>query len=279
MMEMFSILIKALFYSSALITSGLALQSAMGLYSRRRLMVLAAFVFLGLVVLRLIELNANAAGSWSEAFSPDSFRWIWVANAHQTYTFGIGFFSLILAVMLKPEFLRRSLLGMSAVIIAIGFGLSGHTQSLETPGIFPFLAMGHILIAGFWLTAPITLYPRVDTSDTVLLKRVERFSHVAIWLVPLLFVSGIWLLWTISGSLKAVFTQVYGQTLLIKLLFATGLLALGAYNKLKVTDHLAENPDSGRIALGKTLKAEAALFAGVVILITLATTVFAPTHG
>lgn len=279
MLTVTAIIIKALFYASALMMIGLALHKSMRICQSQNTLRILAAVFITCAILRLVQLNAAAGGGWSYALSPDTFRWIWMANANQNYAFAVGTFLLLAEAVIRSPAISRAALILGAITVAAGFGLAGHTPGLEDPGFMPILAMGHVLVAGFWLAAPLTLFPRPQLDTPALILKTGIFSNIALWLVPTLFLSGLWLLWNISGSLSAVVTQNYGRLLLLKLLFATGLLGLGAYNKVRVSDCLKTNPVRGRKLLSRTLKAEALLFGSVIILISLVTTVFGPGHG
>ena len=143
----------------------------------------------------------------------------------------------------------------------------------------PVLVAGHVLIAGFWIAAPITLYPKGGLNPLKLKNRVSHFSQIAVWIVPLLFVSGLWLLWTISGSIQNVVSENYGRLLLLKLVLASALLTLGAFNKLYITRELQTHPVRAQAKLKKTLKLEAILFMAILISIATVTTVIGPGHG
>lgn len=274
-----AIVIKGLFYGSALLTIGLTIHGVLRISERNRLLLYASISTLVLVTAKLLQLNANAGGGWSYAFSTDTFTWIWATNKNQTYVYVVGLLFIIIASAIKRRNVAHVISALGAIITALGFGLSGHTQGLANPGLMPALVIGHVIVAGFWFVAPITLYPRASVNLLELQRRVTRFSHFAVWLVPALFASGIWLLLTISGSLQTVITQNYGRLLLLKLLCAIALLALGAYNKLHVSRELQTNSGSARLKLRRTLKLEALLFTVVLMFIALATTVIGPEHG
>lgn len=279
-MVLSAIVIKVLLYGCALLSIGLALQSVFRIYDTRRLLIYMGVLTLVFAGLRLLQLNANAGGGWSFAFEPDTFSWIWAANKSQSYAFLIGIFLIIFAAFGKlPGAAKGVILGLGALALAAGFGLSGHTQGLEEPGFMPVLVAGHVLIAGFWIAAPMTLYPKGGLNPLKLKNRVSRFSQIAVWIVPLLFVSGLWLLWTISGSIQNVVSENYGRLLLLKLVLASALLTLGAFNKLYITRELQTHPVRAQAKLKKTLKLEAILFMAILISIATVTTVIGPGHG
>jgi len=133
-----------------------------------------------------------------------------------------------------------------------------------------------VLIAGFWFVAPASLWPRAGLSDDEVMRRTKTFSRVAVAIVPVLFLSGVWLLWRIGGGVDGVLASLYGRLLLGKLGVAGAILGLGALNLTVVQKQLAAAPASGRTALRATLGVDAVLFLGVLLLIASATSFAGP---
>lgn len=259
-------------YLTALMGLGAALHSAAAIVTPRRWLVILGLGLIIAVSLRLTLLNAQLAGGLSAAFSPDTFSWIWPANRSQAIAFLAGG-GLIAASSLAPlKYLKLP----AALLVAAGFGLGGHTQGLDTPGLAPLFSGVHALIAGFWIVAPFTLWPHASLDADLVHARMERFSKIALWCVPLLFVSGIWLALRLAGSLEAILSSSYGQLLLAKLLLATLALAIGAWNKLRITHLLKNDAPSGVASLKRSLGADILVFAGILLLISAATTLTGP---
>ena len=273
-----AILIKFALYSSTLLCIGLALHWFIGISDPknppRRLIALAVFIFVIAAAAKLLIANAQLAGSLNEAFSQRTFKWVWRAHRTQSIVFLGSAVLLLIACLTK----QRPLIFVSALGLSAGFGLAGHTQALDQPALWSILVAIHLLVAGFWVAAPISLFPKSMVQNTHLIHRVERFSAVAIILIPVLFVSGAILLWRLSGSLNAIFFTDYGRLLLSKLTLAMALLGIGAYNKTVVTMRLKSAGKGAEAALRKSLGAETVLFTGVLIMIALATTITGPAH-
>lgn len=212
------------------------------------------------------------AGGIGAGLSTSEFSWVWAAHGRQIIVFSIGALALLFASFVN----NSGAAALAAIVIAAGFGLSGHTQGLETPGIAPWLVGLHLLIAGFWFAAPAALWPRRDRTDEEVLRRMQRFSAIATIAVPILFASGLWLLWRLAGGFAAVPTTPYGQVLLVKLVLSTTALTLGAWNKFFVTRRLSTDTDDGRRALKSTLRLDATIFFGVLAAIAAATTFIGP---
>ena len=124
--------------------------------------------------------------------------------------------------------------------------------------------------------APISLWPSKAATDADIIWRADRFSLFATWAVPLLFVTGLYLLWRLNGNLLNLSSTLYGRLLMGKLSAAMLILGVGAYNKFRIADLLKQSPRLGRAALRKSLSLEAALFILVLVCILLATTLTGP---
>ena len=263
---------KLLLYAAALGGAGVALHRAIGIVSMRRLFLWLGIALATATLIRLIIINAQMGGSLSAAFALNQFSWTWIGVGRQTMALLAGASLLFVFAFLQI----RSIAVAAAVAIAAGFGLAGHSTGLAEPGVAPFAVMLHALIAAFWFVAPFTLWPRTGDADAATLHRTRMFSRFAVFLTPLLFLSGVWLLWRIGGGIDGVIGSLYGRLLLGKLLLATAILGLGALNMTVVTQRLASAPASGRKALRATLRIDAMLFLGVLLLIASATTFAGP---
>ena len=263
---------KVLLYGAALAAIGGALHGALGLQASRRAYVWLAAGVAAAALVRLLVLNAQIGGGLSEAFSLEQFGWTWAGGARPAIALGVG------AVLLLAGSVTgwRALLMLAAISVGASFGLSGHTSGLEAPGLAPWVVAGHALIAGFWLTAPVTLWPRASMTDREVLALTESFSRTARLIVPLLFVSGLYLFWRINGDVVSALTSGYGQLLAAKLLAATLILGLGALNMTHVTHQLTADPAKGRASLQATLRLDAVLFVLILGMISAATTISGP---
>ena len=126
------------------------------------------------------------------------------------------------------------------------------------------------------MSAPIALWPSGAVDDDELLRRMETFSAIAVWTVPLVFAGGIWVATQLTGSFSSIFETGYGRILVLKFLLACGALAIGGANKFWVTGKLRDNPGAGRRVLRRTLMVDSLLFAGIVIAIASATSLTGP---
>lgn len=270
--------VKLALYISALLAAGLALHASLGIVDHagrgRALRSAALLGALALVfaALRLAVANIQLGGALNSVFDAATLAWTWPNLSASSMAFALGGSLLLVAWPFRATWLAA----FAAASLAAGFGLTGHTQGLDAPGLAPWAVGLHVLIAAFWTAAPLTLWPRDRLSNETIAGRVERFSRLAVIVVPLLFGIGVWLTILLSGGFAAVASYLYGQLLLAKLAVATAALALGAYNKQVVTRKLRETPETGRRALIATLGLDLLLFTGALALVGVATTLTGP---
>jgi putative copper export protein len=270
--------VKLGLYASALLAAGLGLHVSLQIVERaERARSLRSAAFLGgaalvFALLRLMIANVQLGGTLNSIFDAATLSWTWPVLAPSSIALALGAGLLFVAWLFR----RPAIAGLASIALAAGFALTGHTQALEQPGLAPWAAGLHVLIAAFWIAAPITLWPHAALSDQIVLTRVERFSRLALIIIPILFAIGLWLAVLLAGSVNALLTSAYGQLLAAKLAIAGAALGLGAYNKQVVARKLREAPTSGRRALTTTLSFDALLFAGALILVGVATTLTGP---
>ncbi len=263
---------KLIFYASSLATAGAAVHGALGRTIGRGWLLLAAAVLVAAAALRVFVLNAQMGGSLAAGFSADTFGWTWAGLGAQTTALVAAAVAAAAAAIIR----KRILYAAAGLTAASAFGLAGHAAGLEAPGLAPFVVVLHVLIAAFWVAAPVVLWPSATLADDVVAARTAQFSAVAVWIVPLLFLSGGWLLLRLIGGFDAALSSVYGRLLLAKLLAAGVILAVGAINMKIVSKQLIASPVRGRKALRATLRIDAFLFLVVVLLVASATTFTGP---
>jgi putative copper export protein len=195
-------------------------------------------------------------GGGGALLDPATLSWTWPALGPSSTLIALGAIALVIGWLLRS----RIAAGVGAAALASSFGLTGHSQALDSPGLAPWAVALHVLIAAFWLAGPITLWPTHNLEGAALTARVTRFSNVAVAAIPLLFVLGLWLALLLAGGWTPLLTSLYGQLLLAKLAAASFALALGAYNKSVVTAQLRTALDAGRRTLKLTLRLDAVLF-------------------
>lgn len=269
--------IKLGLYGSALLAAGLGLHASLNIIARDdrsralRTATVAGLFALIFAALRLGLANVQLGGA-NSLLDPATLSWTWPALGPSSTAVAVG------AVAMAVGWLLRSSIAtaLGAIAFAISFGLTGHTQALESPGLAPWATGAHVLIAAFWFAGPITLWPARNLEEATLAARVTRFSNFAVTAVPTLFALGLWLALLLAGGWSPLLTSLYGQLLIAKLAAASFALALGAYNKSVVTTRLQTAPETGQRALRLTLGLDAVLFLIALAAIAAATSLTGP---
>ena len=270
--------IKLVLYASSLIAAGISLHLGVGIIEaegRRRVALLvsaAAFSAIVLTTARLFIINAQLGDGISAALDFENFAWTWRAQGAFSIALLAGSVAIILALSFKLPWLGIA----GSLALALSYGLTGHSQALDPPGLTPWSVALHVLIAAFWFAAPFSLWPSKGISDGALLARLERFSKIALIAIPVLFALGVWLALRLSGGVTQLTTSAYGQALLIKLTVAGIALGLGGVNKFMTTPIVAKDPARGRRLLKRSLSIEALAFVAAILLVGWATTVSGP---
>lgn len=260
----------------ALTTAGLGLHAMAGIVEKpasRRMKVLAlgsASALAFFLVVRLATLAAQMSGG-RDPFNPGLWTLAWSILEGSTLAMAIGLLIVPAALFLKSSIGA----GVGAFLIALSFALTGHTQSSDHPEVSGAILALHVLVAAYWFAAPLTLAPDLTFNDA-LPGKLRRFSMIAVLAVPAMMVAGIWLTWTLTGSVERLVGSAYGQLLVFKLGLAAAALAAGAYNKLVLTSRLEHGQIQARAHLTMTLKAELTIFVAAVLAVSAATTVMAP---
>ncbi|MEP7210325.1 MAG: CopD family protein [Alphaproteobacteria bacterium] len=260
--------------ATALLAIGLALHASLGILSptdRRAALKRAGAAAIGVLLFgaaRLAVLNGQMTGGLADAFNPETFALTWLTLGHASLTLGLGAGAIIVAALTGIRLVAIA----GALAIAGAFALTGHTQGLEHPGLAPAAVAAHVLIAGFWVAAPLTLWPRRGLGDATLLGRLKRFSAIAMAAIPVLVGLGLWLAWVLAGGFSGLLGTTYGQLLLAKFAVTMIAVAMGALNHQIVTGMVEATPARGRTWLARTLSTEAVVFLIAVLIVSAATT-------
>ncbi|MBK5189412.1 MAG: CopD family protein [Gemmatimonadaceae bacterium] len=121
-----------------------------------------------------------------------------------------------------------------------------------------------VLVAAGITTALSGALTPADRGPTVALM-VNRFSTIALASAGVLVLTGVITAWTHLKSIPALWTSIYGQTLIVKLIVVAGVFALGAYHNQRMKPSLGTE-DAGR-RLTRSATFEIAL-AAIVLVVT-----------
>ncbi|MGO2050694.1 MAG: CopD family protein [Microbacterium sp.] len=169
------------------------------------------------------------------------------------------------------------LLGVLLTLLALAAPvLVGHTQLMEPRALIIGADIGHLLAGSFWIGGVLGLLLFLSsargtgngTAPTLAVKVVQRFSRLAVWSVAILAVSGTIMGIMIVGSFDTLVTTSYGLTLLLKIGIVIPVIAIAAYNRLRLLPRIYSRPTARmqRQTLNRTLAYEAALLVAVLLL-------------
>jgi putative copper export protein len=158
-----------------------------------------------------------------------------------------------------------------AVLAATSFAWVGHAHA-ATQAATPLLVGIHVLAVAFWLGAlgPLAIEAR-RREPPELAAVAARFGRIAMAVVAALLASGAAVLWMLLGSLAELWTSGYGCLACVKIAFVACLLALAAWNKLRLVPRIDAGDPLAVRSLRRSIRAEM-LVAGLILLITAALT-------
>ncbi|HWA23722.1 MAG TPA: CopD family protein [Caulobacterales bacterium] len=265
---------KLALYVSALLAIGFGALTALGVIesAARKPFLAAALLSAAVALLLGLSRLTLTSAELGDAFASANLALVWQTQSGALLALGLGVALFCLAYLWPGRLLSAG----AALAVAVSFALTGHAQGVPAPLLTPIAVAAHVACAGFWLAAPLAIWPSARISDETLFARVRGFSGFALAVVPMLFGLGIALALRLAGDVHALLTSFYGQLLIAKLAAASGALGLGAYNKLVVTHALSAEPARGRVMLRFALVADIVLFAAALILVGWATTLTGP---
>lgn len=173
---------------------------------------------------------------------------------------------------------RRFIAVAGAVLIALSFPAIGHTAEHAAGWwMMPLLAV-HVLVVEFWFGALLALVLIADHEPPgVAAHIVARFSRIAFWLVPLIFVAGLLISLKLLPDMGALL-QPYGWGLIIKVAVFSALMGLAALNKWRLGPALARGEAPARLALRRSITMEWVLITLVLMLTAILTSFWSPMH-
>jgi putative copper export protein len=134
-----------------------------------------------------------------------------------------------------------------------------------------------LLAVAFWLgaLAPLAIEAR-RREPRELGAIAARFGRIAMAVVGALLAAGAGLLWIFLESVSELWSSDYGRLVCVKLGLVAGLLAVAAWNKLRLVPRIRAGEALAVRGLRRSLFAEM-LVAGLILLVTAAlTTLVAP---
>ncbi|PWR02347.1 copper-binding protein [Meridianimarinicoccus roseus] len=278
-----SIVAKALAYAATLSAVGsvlvLALLPGLGAGGRdalRRTAALSALAASLFTVLRLpLRASFLMGGMWDGAMDPAILGMVAESPLGTSAALRLAGLALILCV------LWRGRTGLwfavpGALLASASFAFRGHALS-EPQAILGTLVTLHILCLAFWIGGLAPLLRSLRTEPPALAGALaEAFGRQAVWAVGVVLLGGAIALALLGAARPSALASPYGQMFALKLLLVAGVLAMAALNRLTLTPALlAARPDASA-RMRRSIRAEAALIAGVLLVTAALTTVSSP---
>jgi copper resistance protein D len=168
----------------------------------------------------------------------------------------------------------RSLAILGAAVAATSFAWVGHGRA-AAQAVTPLLLAVHVLAVAFWVGAlgPLAIVAR-RRDPRELGAVAARFGRIAIAVVAALLAAGAAVLWILLGRFSELWTSAYGCLASVKIALVACLLALAAWNKLRLVPRIAAGDPVAVRRLRRSIRAEM-LVAGLILLATAALTTLA----
>lgn len=285
MVDTLAIGVRALSFVAALQAAGMTfflwLFGDELLHSARRIAGAAARTavigLLATIAYQLIE-PARLAGSWSGVLD-GSLQAALLASPVGTAT-TVRLLGLVLVALgaLTQARMGAAVCLIGGTLIAVSFTFMGHTATHDQRWFLVALLVVHLLIVAFWFGAlrPLQLVGRYE--DLARNARIiERFSKLAAFLVPAIFVAGVGLSLILVPSV-AILGMPYGQLLLSKVAGFALLMALAALNKWRFGPQIASGNAAALRRFGRSVIVEWWLIVAVLFATAAMTGLFSPEH-
>jgi putative copper resistance protein D len=217
------------------------------------------------------------AGSMSEhaagMLDPQLLAMVWHGGEGSAAAIRAG--GLLLAVPALARDGRAAWIAIAgAALAATSFAWVGHVHS-AAPRAAPLLLGIHILAAAFWVgaLAPLLILTR-RREPRELGALAARFGRMAVVIVGALLAAGAAVLWICLESVSELWTSPYGRIACVKITWVAGLLALAAWNKLRLVPRIAAG-DALAVRIFRRSVCAEMLVAGLIFLVTAALTTLA----
>ena len=183
------------------------------------------------------------------------------------------FIGFILIYFLPVNFKKIFFIGntLAIFIILFSFIVIGHstkggilTQSLVTI---------HLIGLSYWIGSLLPLKKMCNIADFKELKTITHsFGNYAVFYILALLIAGSIFSFILIGDISNLFNTIYGNVLMIKILFAMLLILLGALNKLFIVPRLDINNATTIIKLKRSINVEMIIVLIIFFLTSLLTT-------
>ena len=159
---------------------------------------------------------------------------------------------------------------------AMSFAWVGHAHATGDPWTTACIAL-HLVAVAFWIGAlgPLALLTRTGDPRRAG-AAAARFGRIALAVVSVLAAAGLIALSRFLGHASALWDSAYGRTMCVKLVLVAGLLSLAAFNKFRLTPRLLAGDAAAAHSMRRSIHAEMALAAAILLTTAVLTTLFGP---
>ena len=186
----------------------------------------------------------------------------------------VGAFLLLATPAQSGDTFSGGMRSSYAALLAASFVFLGHASAAGFAA--GLMAAVHVSLAGWWIASLIAMERVCRSNDAVAAAEiVRRFSRIAVAAIVLLIVAGIVMIATLVALPIAKITA-YLATLGAKIGIAMLVFGLAAYNKFRLTPHVARGDATAIRSLRAAIDLELILIVAVLIATTLMTTYNAP---
>jgi len=158
--------------------------------------------------------------------------------------------------------------GIATLMIALRGVLTTELEELVNPV--------HVFAASMWigtlfvlvvagLTTALSSAVPPGERDPAIATMVNRFTRVALASAGVLVLTGLTTAWLHLGSIPALWTSIYGKTLMVKLCLVAAVFSLGAYNNWRMKPSMGT--ETGARKLQRSATFEIAI-AAIVLIVT-----------
>jgi putative copper export protein len=172
------------------------------------------------------------------------------------------------AVATRESPVAWTIAGIATLVVMLG--------ALVTTDIKRVVNPLHVFAASMWIGTLLVLVAAGITTalngtmestarGPAIAVLVNRFSTIALWSAGLLLLTGVATAWMHLGQLPALWTSIYGRTLIVKLCLVAVVFSLGAYNNRRLKPSLSTEEAGRRLARSATLEVA---IAALVLIVT-----------
>ena len=242
----------------------------------RRLGSVAAATGAVLVIARYLLEPARMMGALSGVLDGSMHGFLLTSNFGLAQLVRLAGAAIVGLALLRSSRLRQRLALGGALLIAVSFSFMGHTAASGQRWFPGGLLVVHVFAAAFWFGSLVPLYiacGRESLSDSGPL--IERFSLVAVRIVPLIFLAGVGMAIFLLPSLGSLGSP-YGLLLIVKVLVFAVLMGLACLNKFRLGPAVASGHLPSLVFLRRCVAMEVWLIAAVLTVTAAMTTLYSP---